>query len=783
MAVVFAASIMVLVSLGSVQWASAPSPAGHEPSPPTATIDASSTHPPSTSGISPPSVAQASIPTYSNYAGYDGNMVIYPTIYPNVTYLPEAGASGSSLQNPSTLCDGYNCTWPANWASIATAGTTDLSYYQTIGGTNYNFVASFYVAGSGVSQFYTTGCQIQYFSCSADAADEVQSWTPYQEMYVTTTSVPSGFWTNIWASNLGLNMTTGNDQNPNTGGSPGTVAAEVALQLLGAAFPPVGDLLTAYAIAQDVGLFSTSGNYQGSGLTDNFAKVDGSGTTNEWAATDNGNELNSSYSCPPASGPTVYWNYPDPNPCAPTQSQWKLDEGENTFGQSIQTNTESADASSLASAESLFGSVTSSSSITLGVQNNIEDYLPYFGTTFYGSTTVPGASASVTYDIAPAVALRGTVVDYSGSTEAISGATVTLAQICSGVQTADFTTTTGPSGNWTFFANPACTYDYSATASQTLGTATSPTLSFTSSSTYPAGSMYTFASLPLNNYPLTFQNTGAGAPAWSVTLDGPNGGSVTSATTKSNQIVFYVPDGGYGAELSVPAGWWYSPLPPSGVTVSGPTTQDVDIYIGWTVTFTESGLTPGTDWTVNFGVYTSTEEGTTHQFYVIPNGTYSWSVPAVTGYTLSPASGSLTVKGGTASQTVTFTPTSVYTVTFSESGVSSSYSWEAYVGSTGKTASGGSKITFTGIAGSNSWQVEEVIVSETCSGNHWLIKYYEPSPDSGTVTAGTNISIAYTLASKVVSASCSEIVVHGLSNSGVEMTPLAVRRSATSVEH
>ncbi|MEM3325620.1 MAG: S53 family peptidase, partial [Thermoplasmata archaeon] len=63
----------------------------------------------------------------------------------------------------------------------------------------------------------------------------------------------------------------------------------------------------------------------------------------------------------------------------------------------------------------------------------------------------------------------------------------------------------------------------------------------------------------------------------------------------------------------------------------------------YTVTFTESGLPSGTSWSVTFNSNTKSSTTNTISFTGIANGTYSYSVGAVSGYTASPSSGTITV--------------------------------------------------------------------------------------------------------------------------------------------
>jgi thermopsin len=63
------------------------------------------------------------------------------------------------------------------------------------------------------------------------------------------------------------------------------------------------------------------------------------------------------------------------------------------------------------------------------------------------------------------------------------------------------------------------------------------------------------------------------------------------------------------------------------------------------VTFTETGLTHGTSWSVTLNGITATSTTSTIQFYD-PDGTYAFTVGAVAGHTAHPSSGAVTVHGG-----------------------------------------------------------------------------------------------------------------------------------------
>ncbi len=204
---------------------------------------------------------------------------------------------------------------------------------------------------------------------------------------------------------------------------------------------------------------------------------------------------------------------------------------------------------------------------------------------------------------------------------------------------------------------------------------------------------------------------------------------------------------GYTSTTSVDVGatqdYWYSSPPSNGLPSGTPTNDNSypNIYtIGYhssappaptyTVTFTESGLASGTSWSVTFDGTSQSSTSTTDAFSV-PDGTYSYTIGTVAGYTASPTSGSVTVNGANTGVSVAFTANK-YTVTFTESGLPSGTSWSVTLAGTSQSSTT-TTIVFTVTDGSYSYTVGSV------TG-------YSASPSSGTVTvsnANTGVSIAY----------------------------------------
>jgi hypothetical protein len=179
---------------------------------------------------------------------------------------------------------------------------------------------------------------------------------------------------------------------------------------------------------------------------------------------------------------------------------------------------------------------------------------------------------------------------------------------------------------------------------------------------------------------MTFVESGLpSSRSWSVTLNGTKISSTTST------VLFSEPNGTYA--FSVGPGVGYAANPSSGpVTVrGGPVSQPIAFatYSSTTypVTFTESGLPSGTNWSVTLG--NNTRQSTISTIVItVPNGTSAYTIPTVAGYAAEPATGNVTVAGSGQAVGVTFStvPPPKYTVTFTESGLPAGTLWSVTIG-------------------------------------------------------------------------------------------------------
>ena len=172
-------------------------------------------------------------------------------------------------------------------------------------------------------------------------------------------------------------------------------------------------------------------------------------------------------------------------------------------------------------------------------------------------------------------------------------------------------------------------------------------------------------------YTVKFGETGLPSGlVWSVALNG------SAQNSSSATIAFAEPNGSYAFSVAAPG---YRPTPAGGnVSVDGgPASLSVTfaptVVATYAVTFAQSGLPSGTNWSVTLNGAPSRSTGPTIAF-TEANGTYSFTIGSVAGYAASPRSGTVAVNGASVSLSVTFAPVT-YWVTFTESGLPGGLTW------------------------------------------------------------------------------------------------------------
>ena len=158
------------------------------------------------------------------------------------------------------------------------------------------------------------------------------------------------------------------------------------------------------------------------------------------------------------------------------------------------------------------------------------------------------------------------------------------------------------------------------------------------------------------NYTVTFFEEGitippVPTPFWQVTLNG------TPETSATGTITFAEPNGTYGFTASATG---YVAYPASGrLTVAG---APVSLTISFTsyvpatynVTFVESNLPRGTNWSVTLRAAGNYSTGSSMLFPGFENGTYPFTVQASNGWIPDPANGTINVSGKDQWQRINF---------------------------------------------------------------------------------------------------------------------------------
>jgi YVTN family beta-propeller protein len=179
---------------------------------------------------------------------------------------------------------------------------------------------------------------------------------------------------------------------------------------------------------------------------------------------------------------------------------------------------------------------------------------------------------------------------------------------------------------------------------------------------------------PQPSYPVTFAETGLPLGTnWTVECNS------TYYDTSNTEVAFPEANGTYNYTASTVPGF-SSPAPSGSLSVTGgPVQVNISFAPAYPVTFQESGLPPGTFWSVMIGtIDNGTGNGSLQLFE--PNGTFLYTVEPVVGFQTT-WTGHVTVAGAGRTVAVPFS-TSVYSVEFNETGLPVGTTWGATLGNT-----------------------------------------------------------------------------------------------------
>jgi len=248
----------------------------------------------------------------------------------------------------------------------------------------------------------------------------------------------------------------------------------------------------------------------------------------------------------------------------------------------------------------------------------------------------------------------------------------------------------GVNGSWQYSQAPAVTllfgepngsYGFTTNGNETYA-ATTPFGAFQVSG---ANLVINLTFVRVTTYAVAFNESGLPVNyTWAVNVSGQ------WMETNSTSFTFSEPNGTYWYYvLSLSGPPYYYPYPNNGTIVIAGSSLVVNLSFApsgptYQVTFTETGLPSGTAWGVDFGGSMYLSSGTSVSASE-PNGTFSYSVNAVVGYTASPASGALTVYGGPTGVSIAFSAiatSGVYVVLVTESGLPTGTDWSVSLGGT-----------------------------------------------------------------------------------------------------
>jgi Thermopsin len=225
-------------------------------------------------------------------------------------------------------------------------------------------------------------------------------------------------------------------------------------------------------------------------------------------------------------------------------------------------------------------------------------------------------------------------------------------------------------------------------------------------------------------YAVTFsESTLPSGLNWRVTVNAVTQSLTTNGGTDT--LSFSDANGTYSYAIADISGWHQSTLPYTGTLVVNGGTGPIDgTGVGYSVTlaysqemysvkFRETGLPPGTSWSVTIG-NTTLSSTSTQIVFTLPNGTYAWSVANVANYSRTPT-GSVAVAGTGVTVTEKFKLVT-YTVNMKETGLASGTSWSVTIGSTTGTSTS-NKIVFKLSNGTYGYTIAPVTgYSDTASG-------------------------------------------------------------------
>ncbi len=265
-------------------------------------------------------------------------------------------------------------------------------------------------------------------------------------------------------------------------------------------------------------------------------------------------------------------------------------------------------------------------------------------------------------------------------------------------------TTESSTSNSITFQEPNGSYSYTVGIYQ--GYSASP---YSGTVTVNGGSQTVGITFTQVKYSVTFTETGlTSSTKWYVNITGQLSSGPIPSTITSYSV--YLANGTYSYTVAT-GNKQYKPLSYSGsFTVNGAAISQSITFseVTYSITFSGIGLPLGTSWSLTLNGTTESSTNSTITFNE-PNGSYPFQVLPPSGFSVSPLSGKLTVSGSNVSETLLFTPSmpKVYSIMFTESGLTSGTSWSISLNGT-TLSSSNNTIEFTEPNGSYFYTIQTI---------------------------------------------------------------------------
>ncbi|MGC8662857.1 MAG: thermopsin family protease [Thermoplasmata archaeon] len=178
---------------------------------------------------------------------------------------------------------------------------------------------------------------------------------------------------------------------------------------------------------------------------------------------------------------------------------------------------------------------------------------------------------------------------------------------------------------------------------------------------------------------------------WTVKLINPTNMLYEKFTSNTSETVFFVLPGIYNVSI-LPVYGYTQNISTETLYVLSAKTVSVSYSKLYNITFYESGLSPGTQWSITMNGLKKASSSNNITFEVT-TGNYTYQVSEIPGYRVFPSSGYVNVTNTNVTQNIEFKQV-LYNVTFTEKGISSGI-WSIRMNGITKNASVGQSILFS----------------------------------------------------------------------------------------